>query len=89
MVTNNNKQNKKLLDIREVKQLPINAEFYVMGVVSRLIRRKDRNDKTFWDITLSDESGELTGKSLERLNLAQQTGRRHFPHRSGQLRAEI
>ena len=63
MITNNNnKQNRKLFDIREVKQLPINSEFYVMGVVSRLTRRKDRNDKTFWDITLSDESGDITGK---------------------------
>ncbi len=54
--------NKKVIDIREVKQLPINSEFNVKGVVSRLTRRKDRNDRTFWDITLSDEFGELNGK---------------------------
>ena len=54
--------NKKVIDIREVKQLPINSEFNVKGVVSRLTRRKDRNDRAFWDITLSDEFGELTGK---------------------------
>lgn len=53
---------KKILDIREVKQLPVNSEFNVKGVVSRLTRRKDRNDRIFWDITLSDEFGELTGK---------------------------
>lgn len=53
---------KKLLNIREVKQLPKNSDFNVMGVVSKFTRRKDRNDNPFWDVTLNDQNGELDGK---------------------------
>ncbi|MBQ7562183.1 MAG: HD domain-containing protein [Synergistaceae bacterium] len=70
---------KKLLDIREVKQLPVNSEFYVMGVVSRLTRRKDRNDRLFWDITLSDEYGEITGKIWSDSTWYSRQGGDNFP----------
>ena len=53
---------KKILNVREVKQLPKNSDFNVMGIVSKLTRRKDRNDNPFWDMTLSDSTGDLEGK---------------------------
>ena len=53
---------KKLLTIKDVKLLPLDSEFYVMGVVSRLYRRVDRNNNPFWEMTLSDQTGELEGK---------------------------
>ena len=53
---------KKNLSIREIKKLPRNSDFEVMGVVSKFTRRKDRNDNTFWDMTISDASGEIDGK---------------------------
>ena len=55
-------KDKKNLSVREVRQLPKESSFSVLGVVSRLNRRKDKNDKPFWDLTLSDGSGELEGK---------------------------
>ena len=53
---------KNNLSISEVKQLPIGSEFKVSGIISRYVRRRDRNDNPFWDITLRDQSGELDGK---------------------------
>lgn len=53
---------KKNLNIREIKQLPRNSDFEVKGVVTKFTRRKDRNDNPFWEITVSDPSGELDGK---------------------------
>ena len=53
---------KKILNIREVRQLPKNSDFNVMGIVSKLTRRKDRNDNPFWEMTISDSSGDLEGK---------------------------
>ena len=55
-------KDKRNLTIREVRQLPRDANFNLLGVVSRLIRKKDRNDKPFWDITVWDGTGELEGK---------------------------
>ena len=53
---------KKTLNIREVKQLPKNSDFNVRGIVSKITRRKDRNDNPFWELTISDSSGDLDGK---------------------------
>ena len=53
---------KKILSIKEVKQLPKNSDFIVRGIVSKLTRRKDRNDNPFWEMTISDSSGDLDGK---------------------------
>ena len=53
---------KKILNIREVKQLPKNSDFIVRGSVSKLTRRVDRNDNPFWEMTLTDSSGDLDGK---------------------------
>ncbi len=53
---------KKILNVREVKQLPKNSDFNVMGIVSKLTRRKDRNDNPFWEMTVSDSTGDLEGK---------------------------
>jgi len=47
---------KKLLSIKEIKQLPVDAEFYVMGIASRLSRRVDRNNNPFWEMALSDQT---------------------------------
>ena len=53
---------KKILNIREVKQLPKNYDFILRGSVSKLTRRVDRNDNPFWEMTISDSSGDLDGK---------------------------
>ncbi|MBQ9596523.1 MAG: HD domain-containing protein [Synergistaceae bacterium] len=53
---------KKLLTIKEVKLLPVDAEFYVKGVASRLTRRVDRNNNPFWEMALSDQTGDIEGK---------------------------
>ncbi|MBQ3402360.1 MAG: HD domain-containing protein [Synergistaceae bacterium] len=53
---------KKFLSVRDVKQLPKDSDFYVMGLVSKFTRRKDRNDNPFWEMTISDTSGDLEGK---------------------------
>ena len=53
---------KRFLNIKDVKQLHKNTDFFVRGVVSKLIRRVDRNDNPFWEMTLSDPTGDLDGK---------------------------
>ena len=53
---------KRILNIREVKQLPKNTDFIVRGSVSKLTRRIDRNDNPFWEMTITDSSGDLDGK---------------------------
>ncbi len=53
---------KKILNIREVKQLPKNYDFILRGTVSKLTRRIDRNENPFWEMTISDSSGDLDGK---------------------------
>ncbi|MBQ9419248.1 MAG: HD domain-containing protein [Synergistaceae bacterium] len=53
----------KILKINEVKQLPKNSEFSVLGIVLRISTRRDRNDNIFWDLTIGDQSGELDGKA--------------------------
>ena len=53
---------KNILSVREVKQLPKNSEFVVNGVVSKFTRRKDRNNASFWEMTISDSSGDIDGK---------------------------
>ncbi len=46
----------------EIKKLPPSKKFKLWGVVSRIDSRKDRNNKTFWDIVLMDEQGQIQGK---------------------------
>lgn len=53
---------KNNLNIREVKQLPVGSEFKVNGIVSRFTRRRDRNDNPFWELMITDTSGDLEGK---------------------------
>ena len=53
---------KNILNIREVKQLPKNSDFILRGSVSKLTRRVDRNNNPFWEMTISDSSGDLDGK---------------------------
>lgn len=53
---------KSILSVKEVKQLPKNSEFSVMGVISKFTRRRDRNDNPFWEMTISDPSGDMDGK---------------------------
>ncbi|MBQ7220866.1 MAG: HD domain-containing protein [Synergistaceae bacterium] len=53
---------KRILNIKEVKQLPKNSDFFVRGAVSKLTRRIDRNDNPFWEMTITDSSGDLDGK---------------------------
>ena len=70
---------KKILTIREVKQLPVDAEFNVMGVASRLSRRVDRNNNPFWEMTLSDQSGDLDGKIWTNSTWINRQGGDSFP----------
>ena len=53
---------KKNLTVKEVRKLPKDSSFSVLGVVSRLSRKKDRNGNPYWDVVLTDGSGELEGK---------------------------
>jgi 3'-5' exoribonuclease len=46
----------------EVKKLPKDSTFYVLGVVSRFAQRRDKNDNPFWDIALMDGEGQIEGK---------------------------
>ena len=50
-------------DIKSVKQLPKNLDFQTIGIITRVSTRTDRNGNIFWDITLSDRTGELEGKA--------------------------
>ena len=53
----------QILKINEVKQLPKNSDFNTMGIVTRISTRRDRNDNIFWDVSISDQSGDLDGKA--------------------------
>ena len=53
---------KNILSIKEVKHLSKNSDFVTRGIISKLTRRKDRNDNPFWEMTISDSSGDLDGK---------------------------
>ncbi|MDR3231158.1 MAG: HD domain-containing protein [Synergistaceae bacterium] len=46
----------------EVKKLSKDATFYVLGVVSRFVQRRDKNDRPFWDIAVMDSEGQIEGK---------------------------
>jgi 3'-5' exoribonuclease len=46
----------------EVKKLPKDATFYVLGVISRFVQRRDKNDRPFWDIAVMDGEGQIEGK---------------------------
>ena len=70
---------KKTLNIREVRQLPKNSDFNVKGIVSKLTRRKDRNDNPFWEMTLSDSTGDLEGKIWAASNWRSTQGGDNFP----------
>lgn len=70
---------KSFLSIREVKQLPKNSDFTVMGVVSKFTRRKDRNDNPFWEMTISDSSGDIDGKVWQASSWRNTQGGDNFP----------
>ena len=53
---------KRRISTLEVKRLPKDATFYILGVVSRFAQRKDKNDNPFWDIALMDGEGQVEGK---------------------------
>jgi len=46
----------------DVKKLAPQGKFKLWGVVSRINGRKDKNGKTFWDLALMDEQGQIEGK---------------------------
>jgi len=46
----------------EIKKLPKDSTFYVLGVVSRFAQRRDKNDNPFWDLALMDGEGQIEGK---------------------------
>ena len=43
-------------------QAPQDATFSLLGVASRLVRKKDKNDNPFWDISVMDGTGQIDGK---------------------------
>jgi len=53
---------KRRMSTQEVKKLPKDSTFYVLGVVSRFAQRRDKNDNPFWDISLMDGEGQIDGK---------------------------
>ena len=53
----------QILKLNEVRQLPKNSDFTTMGIITRISTRKDRNDNIFWDLALSDPTGEIEGKA--------------------------
>ncbi|NLL36237.1 MAG: HD domain-containing protein [Fretibacterium sp.] len=56
-----NKERKRS-SVLEVRQLPRDASFFLVGVASRFVQRKDKNGNPFWDISIMDETGQLDGK---------------------------
>lgn len=58
----NSTKEKRRMTTQEVKKLPKDSAFYVLGVVSRFIQRKDKNDNPFWDIVIMDDLGQIEGK---------------------------
>ncbi len=70
---------KNILSVREVKQLPKNSEFIVNGVVSKFTRRKDRNNASFWEMTISDSSGDIDGKIWQASGWRNTQGGDDFP----------
>lgn len=46
----------------QIKKLQVSSKFKFCGVLSRMAPRKDRNNKTFWDISVMDEHGIIEGK---------------------------
>ena len=55
------KQNSQ--DIKTVRQLPKNFDFQTVGIITRTSTRTDRNGNVFWDVTITDRTGELEGKA--------------------------
>jgi 3'-5' exoribonuclease len=53
---------KRRLSTSEIRKLPRDSAFYVLGVVSRFSQRKDKNDNPFWDIAIMDGEGQIEGK---------------------------
>ncbi|GHS92835.1 phosphohydrolase [Synergistales bacterium] len=53
---------KRRITTSEVKKLQKDATFYVLGVVTRFVQRKDKNDNPFWEIALMDNEGAIDGK---------------------------
>jgi 3'-5' exoribonuclease len=53
---------RRRLTTPEIKKLPKDSTFYVLGVVSRFSQRKDKNDNPFWDIAIMDGEGQIEGK---------------------------
>jgi len=51
------------MNIKSVKQLPKNFDFQTVGIITRTSTRTDRNGNIFWDIAISDQSGDLEGKA--------------------------
>lgn len=70
------KQNSQ--DIKSVRQLPKNSDFQTVGIITRMSTRTDRNGNAFWDITLSDRSGELEGKAWGNSNWHNSQGGDNF-----------
>lgn len=54
--------NIKTITIKEIKHLNKESSFSATGIVSRFSKRKDRNDNSFWDLSLSDSTGDLDCK---------------------------
>ncbi len=53
---------KKKITADEARHLPKDSIFQIIGVASRFVRRKDKNDNPFWDISIMDGTGLLEGK---------------------------
>lgn len=46
----------------DIKKMAKDAKFYVLGVVTRSIIRKDKNNRSYWDVSVMDADGTIEGK---------------------------
>ena len=59
---NNQMKEKRRMTTEEIRRLPKDSTFSLLGVVSRLVRKRDKNDNPFWDISVMDGTGQIDGK---------------------------
>ena len=55
-------KDKKKISVLEARKLSKDSTFYLVGLASRFVRRKDKNDNPFWDISITDDTGQIDGK---------------------------
>ncbi len=57
------KDKEKIINIRDIKQLSKDSDFALTGIVTKIYRRLDRNNRPFWEIMVTDTTGDITGRA--------------------------